>query len=111
MLSARPSSLPDQCRRRRSVLPLAVRARRMAMPSRGRHEFRTDRVGDQIAKDPIDLGPRRVVQGPAADSIDRPELLRTPRAPESYRDALIEHPANCQVNDALAVALAGEPVE
>jgi len=40
-----------------------------------------------------------------------PQLIRTPRAPQRRGNTLIEHPANRQVNNALAETLPGEPIQ
>jgi hypothetical protein len=41
---------------------------------RRRHEFRADRVGNDFAQDPIDLGPGRVIERPASYVVDRLQL-------------------------------------
>src|ERR1700722_10765185 len=72
---------------------------------RRRHEFGTNRIGYGFAQDPIDLGLGRGVERPAGDIVDGPQLIRTPRAPQRRGNALIEHPTNRQVNNALVETL------
>src|SRR5262245_14414978 len=80
--------------------------------SRGRgHEFRSDRVRDRLFENPIDLRLVGLIERPAADVSGRLQLAGMARAPQSRGDTLVEHPADCQVNDALAEALLGKPVQ
>jgi len=67
---------------------------------------------DALGHDAVDLRQRGGIEFPAHDLGDRIELIGVAGAPE--RDAerlLVEHPAHRQMQDALAVILAGEGVE
>jgi len=48
---------------------------------------------------------------PAHDLANRPEMVRTPRAPQRRRDALIEYPAHGEIEHAARIALMRELIE
>src|ERR1700688_158138 len=69
------------------------------------HEFRADRIGDGLAQDLVDLGLGSCIERPASHLVDRLQLIGTTRAPQCRGDALVEHPADRQMNNALAETL------
>src|SRR6202011_5281339 len=75
------------------------------------HEFRPDWIGDRFAQDPVDLSLDGRIKPPAGQLVDRLQLVGMTRAPQRRCYTLIEHPADRQVNDALAEALLSEPIE
>src|SRR5262245_48440637 len=95
--------------------PMAKKAptgsKRRDAPRRRRHEFRTDRVGDRLGEDAIDLGLVGRVEGPAAHRVHRLQLAGMASSPEARRDSLVEHPAQREMDHPLAEALLCEPVE
>jgi hypothetical protein len=74
------------------------------------HEFRTDRIGDGFAQDPVDFGLGRRIERPAGHLVNRLQLIGMTRAPQRRGDALVEHPTDRKVNYALAETLR-EPIE
>ena len=76
------------------VIVLGVAEMEMARsgPSWRCHEFRPDRIPDQIAQDPIDFGLGVLIERPATHLVYRLELVGMARTPQRRGDALIEHP-------------------
>ena len=75
------------------------------------HEFGPNRIAYFSRQDAIDFRFCPVIEAPAADGIDGPQLVRIARAPKSGGDALIEYPAHGELNDAPAETRPGKPVE
>src|SRR6202043_1794324 len=90
-----------------SVRPTAAASGRDGA-GRRRHEFRADRIGNVLVQDSFDLGFGGTIEPPARNLVDRLQLVGTPRAPQRGGDALIEHPAHRQRDDAFAEALLRE---
>ena len=88
----------------------AVRATIVALGCnvcRWSHEFRTYGISDDLAQDSFDLRFGRMIERPANHLIDRLQLIGMTRPPQRCRDALVEHPPDRQMNNALAEALRG----
>src|ERR1700732_3063282 len=75
------------------------------------HEFRPDWIGDRFAQDPVDLSLDGRIKPPARHLVDRLQLVGMTRAPQRRCYTLIEHPADRQVNDALAEPFLRESIE
>src|SRR5215470_10583730 len=97
----------------RSRLSSAARAGSQACGAaqRRRHEFRADRVADAVGKDAVDLGPGRRIEPPPADLVHRLQLARVASPPERRGNALVEHPADGEVDDSLVEAPSGKVIE
>src|ERR1700751_3033985 len=81
-------------------------------PVRRCHEFRTDRILYRVGQDAIDLRHAYAVNVPAEHVRYWSELLGPPCAPErDIHFVAIEHPANREMNHALAESLLREAVE
>jgi hypothetical protein len=71
-----------------------------------RHELRSDRIGDCVAEDALDLGHCRGVDAPAHGLADSRQLIGSPRTPQGdIRIAAIEHPTNREMDDPFAVVI------
>jgi len=80
-------------------------------PRRRRHEFGADRIADRCGEDAVDLRLGGRIEVPAAHLINRIQLAGMACAPQRRGDALIEHPANRQMDHSLVEALPGELIE
>src|SRR6202790_2753822 len=80
-------------------------------PLQGRHKLGPDRVQDGLVQDPIDYLPACGIERPACDAKRRAQLIGPTPAPERHADALIEHPADGQVNHAPQEVILREPIE
>src|SRR5712671_1035129 len=80
-------------------------------PSWRRHEFRSNGIADQVAQDPINFRLGGRIEGPATHLVHRLKLTGMASTPQRRGDALIEHPADREMNDVLAEPFLGEPVE
>src|SRR5499427_7881078 len=78
---------------------------------RRRHEFGADRIADRCGEDAIDLRLGGRIEVPAAHLINRIQLAGMACAPQGRGDALIEHPANRQMDHSLVETLPGELIE
>src|SRR5947209_15304451 len=78
---------------------------------RRRHEFGADRIADRCGQDAIDLRLGGRIEVPAAHLVNRIQLTGVACAPQRRGDALIEHPANRQMDHSLVEALLGELIE
>src|SRR2546426_12012724 len=78
---------------------------------RRRHELRPYRVGDSLAQHAVDLGLDVSLERPAGYFGDRCKLVGMARAPQRGRDALVQHPAHREMDDALAVAVLREQIQ
>src|SRR5262249_57756979 len=74
-------------------------------------ESGADRTADGRGGDAIDLRLGRRIEAPAAHLVNRLQLAGVARAPQRGGDALIEHPANRQMDHSLVEALPGELIE
>jgi hypothetical protein len=92
------------CSRPEFVMATGVTSRCNAARRR-RHEFRADWIGDGFTQNPIYLGLGGGIERPANHSVNWLQLIRMTRPPQCCCDSLVEHPANRQVNSALAEAL------
>src|SRR5262245_15315564 len=82
-----------------------------ARPRRRRHELRPDGIGHVLPDDRVDGSQGVLVERPCHGRLERSELPGAARAPERDLDAgLIEHPAQREGKDVLAVVLAGEAI-
>jgi hypothetical protein len=78
----------------------------------GRHELRSDRIGDRVCKDALDLVHRSGVDAPAHGLTDGRKLIGPTRSPQGdICVAAIEHPANREMDDPLAVVVVGKAIE
>src|SRR5262249_1148493 len=68
---------------------------------RRRHEFGADRIADRCGEDAVDLRLGGRIEMPAAHLINRIQLAGMACAPQRRGDALIEHPANRQMDHSL----------
>src|SRR5262247_4828558 len=121
--SRRPAPRPQcaiawagrRARRRTSSLayrsPLQRSYSRRDAARRRRHEFGADRIADRCGEDAIDLRLGGRIEVPAAHLVNRIQLAGVACAPQRRGDALIEHPANRQMDHPLVEALPGELVE
>src|ERR1700730_14649322 len=100
--ATRPSVL-TYCEPPRSGRRVAARWRR--------HEFRANRLADRCVQDAVDLRLGGRIEPPPAHLVDRLQLAGVASPPQGRRDALVEHPADRQIDDALAEALLREPIE
>jgi hypothetical protein len=82
-----------------------------AGPRRWRHELRSDRIAHRLAQDPIDLGLCARIQPPARHFLDWLQLAGMARTPKRGSDALIEHPADRQLNNVFAETVLRQLVE
>src|SRR3954464_2809921 len=90
----------------RAVIPsAALRLLCRAAARRRRHEFRADGITNRFAQISIDLGLGCGIELPIRHLIDRLQLIGPTRAPQPRSDALVEHPADRQMNDPLAETL------
>jgi hypothetical protein len=78
---------------------------------RRRHEFWTDWIGDLLPQDPIDLRFDGSIKRPTEDLADRLQLSGVACSPQRRSDSLVEHPADRQMDDALAEPFLREPIE
>src|SRR5262249_30172993 len=107
---ARGAGLAAGPRVLRPLATVASHSRRNAARRR-RHEFGADRMADRRGEDAIDLRLGARIEVPAAHLIDRIQLAGVACAPQRRGDALIEHPANRQVDHSLVEASLGELIE
>src|SRR5262249_56384989 len=70
-----------------------------------------DRIADRCGEDAIDLRLGGRIEAPAAHLINRIQLAGMACAPQGRGDALIEHPANRQMDHSLVETLPGELIE
>src|SRR5947209_13012113 len=82
---------------------MSIRLCRRGAARRRRHEFGADGIADRCLEHAIDLRLGRCVELPAAYLADRLRLAAC--APQRGGDALIEHPADRQMDHVLAEAL------
>src|SRR5205807_238786 len=66
---------------------------------------------DRFAQNPIDLGLGGGIELPTRQFVDRLQLIGMTRAPQRRGDALVEYPADRQMNDAFAETILGETIE
>src|SRR5450631_808804 len=90
---------------------IGVCASRCDATRRRSHEFWPDWIADCFTQNSIDFCQSGCIEVPTRHFVNRPQLIGVTRAPQRRCDALIEHPADSQVNDALAKALLSESIE
>jgi hypothetical protein len=78
-----------------------------AAARRRRHEFGVDGIADHCLENAIDLRLGRCVKLPATNLADWLQLAGVACTPQRGGDALIEHPADRQMDHVLAEALLG----
>src|SRR5439155_10747385 len=78
---------------------------------RRRHELGPYRVGDPLAQHAVYLGLDVSLERPAVYFGDRCKLVGMARAPQRSCDALVQHPAHREMDDALAVAVLREQIQ
>ena len=80
--------------------------------ARRRHELGPYRILDVIRQYAIDLGHAVRVDMPPKHFVDGRQLIGAPRPPERHTGIVpVERPPHGQMDHALSIAFAGEPVE
>jgi hypothetical protein len=83
-----------------------------SQPIRRCHELRTDRIGDRLTQDAVDLDHRGIIDAPTENIRYRRELVFPACTPEGdVRIAAIEHPAGGEMNDAFRETLLREAIQ
>src|SRR2546422_3984505 len=86
---------------------MSARLCRRGAARRRRHEFGADGIADRCLENAIDLRLGGCVKLPPTYLADRLQLAGVASTPQRGGDALIEHPADRQMDHVLAEALSG----